>query len=92
MPAALRTKVVACGPLVIERSASENMIDRFPRGKVGGQVPPGDAPFDHIEDGVQDAPQIDAWPTAFGRFGEHGVEILPLRLGEAGFVAGVFHV
>ena len=66
----------------MERPASKDMIHRFPRGKVGGQVTPGDAAFDHVEDGVEDAPQLGAWPTAFGRFGEHGFEILPLSIGE----------
>ena len=73
-------RVVEGSPQVIERPFPENMIDGFPRWKVGGQIPPGNAAFDHIEDGIQDAPQIRAWSTAFGRFGKHRIEIGPLGL------------
>jgi len=84
-------RVVERGPQVMERPVPENMIDRFPRRKVGGQVTLGDAAFDHIEDGVQDAPQIGPWPTALGGFGKHRFEIGPLGFREAGVVDGVFH-
>jgi hypothetical protein len=84
-------RVVERSPLVIERPFPEDMIDRFPRRKVGGQVTPRDATFDHIEDGIQDSPEIGAGATTFGGFGEHGFEIDPLGVGEAGVIAGVFH-
>ena len=84
-------RVMERGPLVIERPFPEAMIDLFPRGKVGGQATPGEAAFDHIEDGVQDAPEIGAGAATFGGFGEHGFEIGPLGVGEAGVIAGVFH-
>ena len=84
-------RVVEHGLQVVERPAPENMIGGFPRRKVGGQITPRDTVFDHIEDGFQDASQIGARPTAFGGFRKHGVEILPLSVGEARFVVGVFH-
>jgi len=83
--------VVEGGPLVVECPLPENMINGFPRGKVGGQIAPRTATFDHIEDGIQNAPPVGGWASAFGRFGEHRLEVSPLVIGEAGFVDGVFH-
>lgn len=83
--------VVEGGPLVVERPLPEDVIDGFPRGKVGGQIAPRAATFDDIEDGIQDAPPDGGRASAFGGFGEHRFAVSPLGIGEAGFVAGVFH-
>lgn len=83
--------VVEGGPLVVERPLPEDMIDSFPRGKVGRQIPPRAATFDDIEDGIQDAPPVGGRAPALGRFGEHWFEVSPLGIGETGFVDGVFH-
>ena len=83
--------VVEDSPLVVERPLPEDMINGFPRGKVGGQIAPWAATFDDIEDGIQDAPPVGGRTSAFGGFGEHRFEVSPLGIGEAGFVYGVFH-
>lgn len=37
---------------------AEDMVDRFPVGKVGRQVTPTAAALGQIEDGVKDAPPV----------------------------------
>ena len=83
--------VVEGGPLVIERPMPEDMINSFPRPKVGGQIPPRAATFDDIENGIENPPPVSGWASALGRFWEHRFEVSPLGIGEAGFVEGVFH-
>ena len=39
-----------------ERPLPEDMTDGFPRGKVGGQITPGDAALDRLADGLKEAP------------------------------------
>jgi hypothetical protein len=41
------------------------MTDGFPRGKVGGQITPGDAALDHLADGLKEAPAGGGF-AAFG--------------------------
>ncbi len=84
-------RVVEGRPLVVERPFPEDMIDGFPRRKIGGQITPRAATLDDIEDGIQDAPPVGWWASAFGGFGEHRLEVSPLGIGEAGFIYGVFH-
>ena len=48
------------GPLLMERPFPEARLGPFPRGKVGGQVTPGEAALDHREVGLQAAPEIGA--------------------------------
>ena len=83
--------VVEGRPLVVEGPVPEDMINGFPRGKVGGQIAPWAATFDNIEDGIQDAPPVGGRASAFGGFGQHWVEVCPLGIREVGFVNGVFH-
>jgi len=84
-------RVVERGPLMVADPLSENMVNRFPMGKVGGQITPRAATLDDIQDGIQNAPPIDGWASAFSRFGEHGVEECPLGIRKTGLVYGVFH-
>jgi hypothetical protein len=67
------------------------MIDRLPRWKVGGQIPPWAATLDDIEDGLEDTPRVGGRASAFGGFGEHRLEVSPLGIRETGFIYGVFH-
>ena len=83
--------IVEGGPLVVERPSPEDMINGFPRRKVGGQIAPRAATFDDIEDGIQDAPSVGGRASALGGFGKHRFEVSPLGVGEVGFVYGVFH-
>ena len=78
-------------PLVVERPLPEDMTDGFPRGKVGGQITPGDAALDHLEDGLKEAPAGGGRASAFGWFGEHGFDEIPSGLRAAGVINGVFH-
>jgi hypothetical protein len=84
-------RVVERGPLVVANPLPEDMVNRFPSGKVDGQITPRAATLDDIQDGIQDAPPINGWASAFGGFGEHRFEAGPLGLREAGFIYGVFH-
>jgi len=83
--------VVEGRPLMVERPFAEDMIDGFPRGKVGGQIAPRTTAFDDIEDGIQDAPPVGGRASAFGGFGEHRLEVSPLGVGEVGLVSSDFH-
>ena len=83
--------VVKSGPLMALLPAPEDPIDRLPGGKILGQIPPGDAAFDHIEDRVEHLAQVGAGPSPVRGFRQHRFEIFPLGVGEAGFVFGVFH-
>jgi len=51
---------------------------------------PGPKKRSHVN-GIQNAPPVGGWASAFGRFGEHRLEVSPLGIGKAGFVDGVFH-
>jgi hypothetical protein len=84
-------RVVERGPLVVADPLSEDMVNCFPSGKFAGQITPRAATFDEIQDGIQDAPPIDGWASAFGGWGEHWLEESPLGIRETGFVYGVFH-
>ena len=61
----------------------KDMVNGFPRRKVGGKITPRIAALDEIEDGIQDAPPVCGRASASGRFGEHLFEKIPLRVGEA---------
>ena len=49
------------------------------------------ATFNQIQDGVNEAAAILGWTTAVGGFGQHGLEISPLGIGQVGVVVGDFH-
>ncbi len=78
-------------PQMTALPAPENTIDRLPRWKIGRQIPPLDARFDDIEDGIEHLAKAGAGPASFGGFGQHRFDIFPLGVGEAGSVFGVFH-
>jgi len=78
-------------PKMTELPATEDTIDRLPRWQISGQIPPLDAPFDDIEDCIEHLAQVGARPAPFGGFRQHRFDILPLGVGEAGSVLGVFH-
>ena len=84
-------RVVEGRPLVVADPLPEDMINRFPSGKVDGQITPRAATLDDIQDGIQDTPPINGWASALGGFGEHWFEVSPLGIRETGFIYGVFH-
>jgi hypothetical protein len=79
------------GPLMVDHPLPENVINRFPVGKVGGQITPRTATFDQIEDRIDNVPPIFGRASASGRFGKHGLEISPLRISKVRVVIGDFH-
>jgi len=83
--------VVERGPLMVVNPLPEDMINRFPSWKVAGQITPRAATLDDIQDSIQDAPPVNGWASAFGRFGEHRFEVSPLGIREIGLIYGVFH-
>ena len=84
-------RVLEDRPLVIERPLPENMVNSFPRRKVGGQISSRAATLDDIKDGIQDAPTVGGRASAFGGFWEHRFEVSPLGIRETGFIYGIFH-
>ena len=84
-------RIVEHRPLMVGDPLPEDMIDRFPMGKVGRQITPRTATLDQIQDGIDDPPPIHRWATAFGRLGQHGFEVSPLGIGKTGVIDGVFH-
>src|ERR1039458_7733282 len=75
-------RVVEGRPQMVQGPLPEDMENGFPRGKVGGQIAPRDAALNDIEDGIQDAPPVGGRTSAFGRFGEHRMKIVPLSIGK----------
>ena len=84
-------RIIESRPLMVERSLSEDMANRFPVRKVRRQITPRAATFDQIQDGIQNAPPINWRASAFGGFGEPRFEVSPLGIRETGLVYGVFH-
>jgi len=83
--------VIERSPLVVAGPLPEDMVNRFPSGKVEGQITPRAATLDEIQDGIQDAPPINGRASAFGGFGEHRFEASPLGIRKTGLIYGVFH-
>src|ERR1035437_1448510 len=83
--------VVDRGARMVSDPLPEDMIDRFPMGKVGGQIAPRATTLDQIQDRVNDAPPIYGWTSTFGSFGQHRFEVSPLGLRKTGVIYGVFH-
>ena len=83
--------IVERGPLMVVNPLPEDMIHGFPIGEIGGQITPGAATLDQIQDGIHDAPPIFGRASAFGGLGQHRFEISPLGVGEVGVVGGDFH-
>ena len=69
------------GPLVMGDPLAEEVINRFPVGKIGGQITPGTAAFDQIQDGVNETAAILGRTSAFGDFWQQGFEVSPLGVG-----------
>jgi hypothetical protein len=69
----------------------KDLVNRFPMGKINGQITPWTATLDEIQDGIQDAPPINRWASAFWGNREHRLKVNPLGIREAGLIYGVFH-
>ena len=78
-------------PLGLDRPLTEDMADRLPGWKVGGQIPSRKATLDDVKDRIQDAPPIRERASALGGFGQHGFEASPLGIRETGVGYGVFY-
>jgi hypothetical protein len=83
--------VVDHGPLMVGHPLPEDVINRFPVRKVGGQIAPGTAAFGQIEDGLKDTPPIGGRASAFGGFGKQGFKVSPLGVGQVRVVSSGFH-
>jgi hypothetical protein len=79
------------GPVVVADPLPKNMVNRFPIAKSCGQITPGTATLDEIQDGIKDAPPINRWASAFGGNGEHRFEVSQLGICETRVIYGVFH-
>jgi hypothetical protein len=84
-------RIVERRPLMVGDPLPEDMINRFPMGKVGGQITPRATTLGQIQDGIDDPPPSHRRATAFGRLGQHGFEVSPLGIRKAGVIYGVFH-
>ena len=78
-------------PLIVGNPLTEDMINRFPMGKIGGQVTPGTRAVDQVQDGLKDAAAIYGWTAKFGGFWKQGLETGPLGVGQIGVVSRFFH-
>jgi hypothetical protein len=83
-------RVVECRPLMVSDPLPEDMINRFPMGKVDGQITPRATTLDQIQDGINDPPPINWWAATFGSFRQHRFEVSPLGIRETGVIYGVF--
>jgi hypothetical protein len=84
-------RVVERRPLMVSDPLPEDMINRFPMGKVAGQITPRAATLNQIQDGIKDPPSINGWASTFGSFRQHRFEVSPLGIRETGVIYGVFH-
>jgi len=84
-------RIVEHGPLMVVTPFPEDMVNRFPMGKVDGQITPRAATLHQIQDGINNPPPIHGGSSTFGRFGEHRFEISPLGVSQVGVVNGDFH-
>ena len=74
-------RLVEGRPLVVNRPLPKDIIDGFPRRNIGGQIAPRAATFGEIEeDGTQNTPPGGGRADAFGGFGEHRLEVIPLGI------------
>ena len=78
-------------PAMIGNPLPEDMINRFPMRKIGGQITPGTPAFDQVQDGLEDAAAIGGRTATLGGLGQQGLEIGPLGVGQVGVVSGFFH-
>ena len=78
-------------PAMIGNPLPEDMINRFPMRKIGGQITPGTPALDQVQDGLEDAAAIGGRTAQFGGLGQQGLEIGPLGVGQVGVVSGFFH-
>ena len=78
-------------PSVVAGPLAKDMIHGFPGREVGGQEPPLDAAFAHVEDRLDDPPPVGGRSAAFLGFGEHGSEEGPLGVRQAGVINSDFH-
>ena len=62
-------------PQMIHLPTSEDSIEGLPGREIHGEIPPLNASFDDIEDGVNDAAQVRGGSSAVGGFGQHRFEI-----------------
>src|SRR5512135_3437073 len=83
--------IVERGPLMVVNPLPEDVIHGLPTGKICGQIAPGTAALDQIQDGINDTPPVLGWASAFSGFGQHRLEVSPLGVGEIGVVSGDFH-
>jgi len=63
-------RVVEGRQVMVQGPLAENMVNRFPRWEVGGQIAPRDAALNDTRDGVQDAPSVGGRTSTLGKFGE----------------------
>jgi hypothetical protein len=59
-------RIIERRPLMVGDPLPEHMTDRFPVGKVGGQITPRATTLDQIQDHINDPPPIYRRATASG--------------------------
>ena len=84
-------RIVERRPLMIVDPLPEDMINCFPMREVGGQITPGATALDHVQDGIDDPPPSHRRTAAFGRLGQHGLEVSPLGIRKTRVIYDVFH-
>src|SRR5215469_2998542 len=70
-------------PGAVEAPTSQIVIDRRPGAVLGRQIPPRTATAQHVEQAIENAPNVDrAWPSAWLRGGNQGREQRPFAVTE----------
>src|ERR1051326_3461019 len=62
-------QIVEDFPNAIPGPFPKHVVDRFPRRKVDGQEPPGNAALEDIENSVYNPPQVRGRPSALAALG-----------------------
>ena len=83
--------IVEGRPSLIHAPEAKDMVNRLPRGEVGGHLTPGDAALENIEDGIDDPASVGRRSATFFEFRQHGLKKFPLRVGQIGIVGSIFH-
>src|SRR5258707_8717364 len=76
-------------PGTVEAETPEVVEHRLPGREVGGEIAPGAARAQHIEDGVEDTAQAVAAQSFFRCSGrQESLQAVPLGLGQAAWIVG----
>src|SRR5260221_4029194 len=83
--------VVERGPSLVQAPGAKDVINRLPPRIGRGHLAPRNTSLENLQDGIDDSSPVGRRSAIFFSSRKHGLEELPLRVGQIGIVEGVFH-